>query len=152
MSKILKIKELVGLNDENNVVVTIQFLTQEELDEYKPKAIEQYPNLNFIERDAEVEVSEPKEPVRELTKDDWLNLEQSLFSNSSLLTKALNSKGNGFSFLLKVLTDGKTTGASENTLYLAINTVIQGLTEDITGEELEFINNKLKENNFSIRI
>ena len=79
---------------------------------------------------------------------DWLNLEQELYS-SPLLLKAVQTTGNGFAMLIKVLTDGKTTGASENALLFAFNLIIPQM--NMTVEEIELLNECLEENNFNIR-
>lgn len=149
---ILNIKELVGLDENEKEIVIVQFLTQEELDENKSKVLQNYPNLRFIERDKEIEVKEREEPTRELTKNDWFNLEQSLYKKISILNKAINSSGNAFSFLLKVLSDGKTTGASEQTLQMAINMLMPNMVDPLNEEEIAYINQQLETNGFTIRI
>lgn len=82
---------------------------------------------------------------------DWHGLEQSLYP-LPLFSKVLNSTGNGFAFLSKVFTDGKTTGASENALQMAINLVRSGMTIDFTTEEIAIINGKFELYNFETRI
>jgi hypothetical protein len=87
-----------------------------------------------------------------LTNADWLRFEQSLYVNTVIFGKALNSTGNGFALLTKVLTDSKTDFAHENALRLAIQLTMQGMQVAYTQGEIDYINAKLTENKFTIRI
>ncbi|MCS7316952.1 MAG: hypothetical protein NZZ41_01330 [Candidatus Dojkabacteria bacterium] len=127
-----------------NETTTIQFLTLEEANEY---ASQHNMLVREVQQEYEEAVITPQPTVI-----DWIRFEDYLYKNTSILQKGINSTGNGFSFLLKVLTDGKTTGASEQALQLAINMVLSGMNQPLTEEEINYINNKLEECNFTIRI
>lgn len=107
---------------------------------------------NMQVRTIDQEYEEPVEQPRELSPKDWLNLEQGLYQNMNVLSKAANSSGNGFTFFLKVITDGKTTGASENALQLAINMLIPTMAVPFNQEEKNYINQQLEVNGFSTRL
>jgi hypothetical protein len=84
---------------------------------------------------------------------DWLGLEQALYQ-SPFLAKGMVSQGQGFGLLLKVLSDGKTTGASEQALLIAINATLAGLVGEnaMTSQEIEDLNALLLQYNFTIQI
>ena len=107
---------------------------------------------NMQVRTIQQEYKEPVEPPRQLTANDWLNLEQGLYQNMSVLGKAANSSGNGFAFFLKVITDGKTTGASESALQLAIDMMIRSMAVPFTQEDKDYVNHQLESNGFITRL
>lgn len=112
-----------------------------------------YAQVNNMQvRTIQQEYEEPVEPPRQLTKENWLNLEQGLYQNMNVLSKAANSSGNGFTFFLKVITDGKTTGASESALQLAINMLVPAMAVPFSQEEINYVNQQLENNGFSIRL
>ncbi|MCS7028116.1 MAG: hypothetical protein NZ519_05065 [Bacteroidia bacterium] len=128
-----------------NETMIVQFLDAEQANMY---AQEHDMQVRLVEQDYQ----EPVPAPRTLTTTDWLNLEQALYQHQSILNKAINSTGNGFTFLLKVLTDGKTTGASEAALQLAINMLLPAMNEPLTEAEKDYINQQLAANGFNITI
>lgn len=83
---------------------------------------------------------------------DWLNLEQTFYTHPTIFPKALDSVGNGFAFVSKVFADGKTTYAHPNALLMALNLLMPSMNVPYTQEEIDFVNQKLIENNFSIQL
>ncbi len=86
------------------------------------------------------------------SRTDWYDFEQTLYENPSILHKALTSQGNGFAFLLKVLTDGRTIGATQFALKMGIDLTMMGMATPLTQEEINFINQNFNKYNFSIQI
>jgi len=126
-----------------NQTTRVQFLVEQE-------AIVFATNNNMQIRTIEQVENPPI--VTEPTKTDWFNFEQSIYNNTPLVLKALNSTGNGFAFLSKVLADGKTVYASQNALAFSISVLLPSMIVPYTQEEIDFINAKLQENNFTISI
>lgn len=84
-----------------------------------------------------------------VTNNDWKNLSQAFFYDSGLMTKILSSANpNGYSTMLKVLTDGENNYASENAFLL----VFSMLGISWTTQEKATINSILTANNFTIQI
>lgn len=84
-----------------------------------------------------------------LTNSDWKNLSQDFFYNSTIMTKILSSANpNGYSTMLKVLTDGENNYASE----AAFLQVFGMLGISWTQAEKDIINGILTDNNFTIQI
>lgn len=124
-----------------NDIVKVQFLIEQEALDYA--------NVNeLLVRTIEEKIVNVIEP----NKQDWLNLEQSFYTNINIFSKALNSTGNGFAFLSKVFADGKTTFASQNALISAISLLRSLMLAPYTQEEIDFINLKFEENNFTVRL
>jgi hypothetical protein len=114
-----------------------QFATLEEAQAYNPTA--------------EIfEVTENINTVVEPSTEDWYNFEQDLYS-STLFSKGLSSEGNGFALLLKVLTNGGTKGATQNSLLNAIRFTVAGIPA-FTQADIDALNNHLQARNFTIRI
>ncbi len=123
---------------------TIQFPLEQEAEAFK---FSEDNNLN-IER-IEVEIV-PSQITP--SSADWYDFEQTLYENPSILQKALTSQGNGFAFLLKVLTDGRTIHATQFALKMGIELTMMGMKTPLTQEEIDFINENLIKYNFSIQI
>ena len=88
----------------------------------------------------------------DLQSENWLRLEQEFYVNLPIFGKAFDSTGNGFPLLAKVFSDGKSTGASENALALAMSIVMPAMVVPYTPEEVAWINQKFLEYGFSVQI
>lgn len=99
-------------------------------------------------RQIEIQPTPPAPPT--LKKSDWDNFDQTMYRHPTVFQKVFMSEGNGFAFLSRVLSDGKTTYASEQALLSAINSLV--LPVPFTEEEKQFINDALRDNNFTIRV
>ena len=54
--------------------------------------------------------------------------------------------------MLKVLTDGKTTGASENALQLALTMLVPAMAVPFSDTEKAYVNEKLAQFGFTVRL
>jgi hypothetical protein len=138
------IRTIYEVHNEDNTFIA-QFLQEAD-------AINYAQQNNMSVRQVEQEYEEYVPPRPELTSDNWLNLERDLYKNFGIVSKVLNSTGNAAMFLLRVLSDGKTTGASEQALQLALSMLLPVMNEPFSQEEVNYINQALEDNNFETRI
>jgi hypothetical protein len=88
------------------------------------------------------------EPLAEALHPNWNGLTQAL-SVSSLMSFALaNANPNGFTLMLKTLTDGEINSASESFLLMAIN----ACQLSFSTTQKDQLNQMLADNNFTIRV
>lgn len=79
---------------------------------------------------------------------NWNGLTQALWGSTLMSFALANASPNGFSLLLKVLTDGEASSASQNSFLVAFNAC--GLT--LSSAQKSELNGYLTANNFTIQV